>query len=391
MYVLGTTIAGSVDTLVTNDTSSTIALTSFSAKKYRALRLLGKFTVNASGETPILQDWDVLLKLPPELAINYQCVSITADTLLEGNSLGITAKFYNAGEQPADSVKVVFALMNKGVRQKDTVIISVIPADSFATVNYSLATAGCVGSNTEIISIDPEKTIPEIYTVNNYYSISFYVQTDTTAPTFDITFDGQRIYDGDYVLPHPTIRIVIYDNSTLQIQNPSLVHLTLDDRRITLGMDPDSLFETRTGPEKAIVTFRPKLRGRRDPYKLMVDVQDSTGNNVAMPTPLYFIVDSTWSLRNVFNYPNPFASETYFTFILTDYTDEVEIKVYTINGRLIYDIKVPPQSDHAYYKVYWNGRDQDGDEIANGVYFYKIIAKVNGSTKEVIQKLAKIR
>ncbi|MCX6121364.1 MAG: C25 family cysteine peptidase [Ignavibacteriales bacterium] len=391
MYVLGTTLTGTLDTLVKNDTSSTIDLTSFSAKKYRSLRLLGKFMVNTSGETPILKDWEVVLKSPPELAINYQCVSITADTLLEGKSLGISSKIFNAGEQPVDSVKVVFTLMNSGIRQKDTVLVPVVPADSFATINYSLMTAGRAGSNTEIISIDPDQTIPEIYTVNNYYSFSFYVQSDTTKPTFDITFDGRRIYDGDYILPHPTIRIAIYDNSPLPIQNPSFVNLTLDDRRITLGEYPDSLFETKSGPEKAVVTFKPALSGKKDAYKLMLQVKDSTGNEVDLGNPIYFVVDSVWEIRNVFNYPNPFASETYFTFLLTNYADEVEIKIYTISGRLIQDILVPPQSENAYYQVYWNGRDRDGDEIANGVYFYKIIAKSNGLTRELIQKLAKIR
>jgi hypothetical protein len=122
----------------------------------------------------------------------------------------------------------------------------------------------------------------------------------------------------------------------------------------------------------------------------MIEVQDPTGNRVALPAPLYFSIDSLLSLKKVFNYPNPFASETYFTFILTDYADEIKIKIYTIAGRLIQDIQVPPQGN-AYYRVYWNGRDHDGDNIANGIYFYKVIAKGNGSATEVIQKLAKVR
>jgi flagellar hook assembly protein FlgD len=109
-----------------------------------------------------------------------------------------------------------------------------------------------------------------------------------------------------------------------------------------------------------------------------------------MPAPLYFFIDSLLSFKNVFNYPNSFGSETHFTFVLTDYADEVEIKIYMINGRLIQDIQVPPRSN-AYYRVYWNGRDHDGDDRANGIYFYKIIAKSNGSATEVIQKLVKVR
>ena len=158
-----------------------------------------------------------------------------------------------------------------------------------------------------------------------------------------------------------------------------------------LGSDPDSLFEPKSGTEKAMVTFKPKLIGRRDPYALGLQVQDSSGNEITLVNPLHFTVDSIWNIKNVFNYPNPFASETYFTFILTNYADEVEIKIYTISGRLIQTLFVPPQSENAYYQVRWDGRDHEGDEVANGVYFYKIIAKSNGSAKEVIQKMAKIR
>jgi hypothetical protein len=310
---------------------------------------------------------------------------------MEGVPVQITAQIYNIGDQPAKNVRVLFALLNNGIRQQDTLSIPAIAAGSFSGLNYTLPTGGRRGSNLEYITIDPLQQIPEELKINNSYSFSFFVRKDTVAPTFDITFDGQRIYEGDYVLPHPTIRIAIYDNSPLQIQNPSLVTLTLDDRRIMLGSEPDSLFEPKSGSEKALVTFRPKLTGRRDPYKLWLQVQDSSGNQVTMGSPLHFTVDSVWGIRNVFNYPNPFASETYFTFILTDYVDELEIKIYTISGRLIQDIVVPPQSENAYFRVYWNGRDRDGDEVANGVYFYKVLAKSGGVIKEVIGKLAKVR
>lgn len=92
----------------------------------------------------------------------------------------------------------------------------------------------------------------------------------------------------------------------------------------------------------------------------------------------------------VANYPNPFDEETYFFFDTASgigITQEIDvtIKIYTVAGRLIKTI------EHAVSPQYWDGRDEDGDEIANGTYLYKVIAKYNNNTKEVYNKLVIMR
>ena len=98
-------------------------------------------------------------------------------------------------------------------------------------------------------------------------------------------------------------------------------------------------------------------------------------------------------IRNVYNYPNPFSSNTTFTFQqnLNTFLD-VKIKIYTVAGRLIRRIERNSISDK-FVTVAWDGRDQDGDLIANGIYLYKIIVKtVDGVfSKSVLGKLAVIR
>ena len=39
-------------------------------------------------------------------------------------------------------------------------------------------------------------------------------------------------------------------------------------------------------------------------------------------------------------------------------------------------------------KIYWDGKDADGDNLANGVYFYKLIMKDDDKTEESIHKMA---
>jgi hypothetical protein len=52
-----------------------------------------------------------------------------------------------------------------------------------------------------------------------------------------------------------------------------------------------------------------------------------------------------------------------------------------------------PASDLSYdfNKIYWNGKDEDGDDLANGVYLYKVIISAGDKTEDVIQKLAIVR
>ena len=56
------------------------------------------------------------------------------------------------------------------------------------------------------------------------------------------------------------------------------------------------------------------------------------------------------------------------------------------------EINIPAVDlSYDFNKIYWDGRDEDGDIIANGVYLYKVILTAGDKTEDVIQKLAIVR
>ncbi len=77
---------------------------------------------------------------------------------------------------------------------------------------------------------------------------------------------------------------------------------------------------------------------------------------------------------------------TYFTFSMrNDRNAAIKIKIFTVAGRLIDTIET---HGHVGYNEYlWDGRDERGDLLANGVYFYKIIANDGDEKSESIKKL----
>ncbi|MCW9065746.1 MAG: T9SS type A sorting domain-containing protein, partial [Ignavibacteriaceae bacterium] len=92
------------------------------------------------------------------------------------------------------------------------------------------------------------------------------------------------------------------------------------------------------------------------------------------------------------NYPNPTSGETYFTFKLTQIPENISIKIFTIAGRLIKEIDLASSElKFDFNKIYWDGRDEDGDPIANGVYIYKVIMHAGDTTQDITQKLAVVK
>jgi hypothetical protein len=130
-------------------------------------------------------------------------------------------------------------------------------------------------------------------------------------------------------------------------------------------------------------------------HTLEILAKDASGNFFdSTSSRSTFSVFNEFDLTQVFNYPNPFTNDTHFTFELrgSELPDGLNIKVYTIAGRLIWDYEVPTSDmTPGFNRIHWNGKDQDGDDIANGVYLYKVNAKFKDETKSITQKLARVR
>ena len=90
---------------------------------------------------------------------------------------------------------------------------------------------------------------------------------------------------------------------------------------------------------------------------------------------------------NMLVYPNPFNPSTTVAFALPD-AGRIQLAVYDLGGRLVRTLAegsfgVGPQ------QVPWDGRDDQGNPMASGVYFGKLT--LPGGKGEMIQKMALIR
>ncbi|MCW9097228.1 MAG: hypothetical protein OQJ93_07550, partial [Ignavibacteriaceae bacterium] len=71
---------------------------------------------------------------------------------------------------------------------------------------------------------------------------------------------------------------------------------------------------------------------------------------------------------------------------------DVKINVYTIAGRLIKQLE-EKTINQKFVKINWDGRDEDGDQLGNGTYLYKLIVNTTDGeySESVIGKMAVIK
>ena len=232
------------------------------------------------------------------------------------------------------------------------------------------------------------------YTENFSITGTSAAAVDTTGPSINIYFDDQTSHTGGVISPDATMIVDLADSSGINTSTAGIGHkleAILDGSRNTIdltGFYRGNLDTYQSGQIRYQFTALPEGR-----HSISVKAWDIYNNSSSSEAFFEVRAASQLSLYNVFNVPNPFARTTTFTFQRTSNDPiDIEIKVYTVAGRLIQTLEVSSVVDR-FVLIPWDGRDRDGSELANGVYLYRVIAKSldRTSTSEVIGKLAVLR
>ena len=87
------------------------------------------------------------------------------------------------------------------------------------------------------------------------------------------------------------------------------------------------------------------------------------------------------------NFPNPFNPETWIPYTLADDVD-VSVRIYDIQGKLVRQLEVGQQRSGGYLSrekaAYWDGRDQLGESVSSGIYFYTLKADGFSNTRRMV-------
>ncbi len=87
------------------------------------------------------------------------------------------------------------------------------------------------------------------------------------------------------------------------------------------------------------------------------------------------------------NYPNPFNPETWIPYQLSEQAD-ITLHIYSSDGQLVRTLALGKQSAGIYQNrnsaAYWDGKNEYGEAVANGVYFYTLTAGNFTATRRMV-------
>ncbi|MDM7925330.1 MAG: type IX secretion system sortase PorU [bacterium] len=216
------------------------------------------------------------------------------------------------------------------------------------------------------------------------------VVDDRQGPDIRIGFDGlPNFMPGDMVAGDPVLSAEIEDSQTGINLTGELGHkitLALDDG---LPVDVSAYFSYDAGSYLRGRVVYPLTGVAPGVRSLTLKAWDNANNSASRTVEFRAVAGDGLILDKLLNYPNPFSGATQFTFEVSR-SAEAEIRIYTVDGRRIRRIEgIPAQPGFNW--VDWDGRDERGDALSNGVYLYTVTVRAGiGGQKAEASEVGKM-
>lgn len=351
-----------------------------SGERYSHIRTAALLSTGNSLLTPALTDWSLEFIPPADLAVSARTIASTMPEM----SRTIQITVHNIGFQVSDSSTVTLSVFDRANRARPLKNVSVpsVSAGGSVTVPVQISTSNLPRRATFQVAVSPAKRSKDLVAENNIAYFTMSIEQPASAANLLVYAGGTRVMDGDYLPATPRLIVRLpHEEGNEPALTQALLYVN------------GRLAETVSG-RTGDVQFTPNLSDGNHILHFELGKVNVVGEIDTVEQFLSVNVSRESRILHLYNYPNPFSRETHFTFTLTggEVPERVAIRIFTIAGRKIKEILVPGSVlQIGFNRISWDGRDEEGDEIANGYYLYQVSLSGEGKNDTQIQKLSKIR
>ncbi|MDH3649849.1 MAG: type IX secretion system sortase PorU, partial [Saprospiraceae bacterium] len=225
---------------------------------------------------------------------------------------------------------------------------------------------------------------------------------DSDGPDIDLFLDDDQFVFGGITDKNPVLLIHLTDENGINVIGNSIGHdLTgILDKDIQNTLIFNDFYEAAQDDHTSGVVTYPLNNLALGSHTIEVKAWDIANNSSTMFTEFVVVDEAAAALQHVLNYPNPFSTSTCFQFEHAFPNQDLDIRVdiFTVSGRLINTIRKSIKSSTTLSRdLKWDGRDQFGDPLANGIYIYRLKVRTSDgsgrqfSNESELQKLVILR
>ncbi len=224
-------------------------------------------------------------------------------------------------------------------------------------------------------------------------SISNSGYLDQKGPQIKLYLNDENFVSGGITDNNPAILAFVEDESGINTTGSGIGH----DISAIIDDDPNMQYKLNDFYESETDDFTkgsikyPLNNLPAGEHKLSLKVWD-VYNNSAQDSILFTVTDANeFKISHVLNYPNPFTTHTSFFFEHNRPNEllNVLIQIFSVSGKVVKSIHSEMITQgYRIEGIPWDGKDDFGNKIGRGVYFYKISVRTENNEKtEYTEKL----
>ncbi|RYD96887.1 MAG: type IX secretion system sortase PorU, partial [Sphingobacteriales bacterium] len=271
---------------------------------------------------------------------------------------------------------------NTTVENGEFAVNVIIPKD----INYDLGKGKIVyyafDDKEEAASADTNLVIGEF---------SSYAGMDNTGPVVKPFIDNNLFRSGDIVSANPMLYVELEDDNGINVSGSSVGHdlIAVIDGDYSNPFILNAFYRTEPNDFSKGNLYYQLSRLAAGRHTITVRAWD-VYNNFGEGSTDFEVVESAGLDFNLYNFPNPFGQSTRIVFQHNQPNAEMEVnlRIFGTNGQLVYNQSKEMQPTGSFTYWTWDGTDQSGAKVAQGVYMCQLTIKTStGISKTVYHKL----
>ncbi len=245
--------------------------------------------------------------------------------------------------------------------------------------------------------------------INKFGLYKVFENRDSTSPHVTVSVDGRNLTDNNLVNKKANFSLIVQDENGL-VPTKDYLKIKLDGTE--LNQSTLNIPDTLPDGNQMVVTFSKELSVGQHTLSYAFNGASYYSDLESNGIEKTFVVSDKQSVEFYGGFPNPFQDETIFSFKISALdVNRVRLKIFTVSGQLIntFDSDKPsqnlsfiPNTGYPNFTflgngnnsagpgenaIFWNGTDSDGNDVAYGVYYIKLMVDISG--EKTIEKIFK--